>query len=276
MPSTVELVESRTLTLTTQTQVWASWPYADPATAETAAVALSQRPLGMLLRDLTTSPWQGEHEDCWRHEFRYEVPQPNEPDPDEVPGPGDPEPTPDPQFSFELGLRSTRKQFALDETKFGIASQMPDFQAGVDWDGQQFRGVDVLEPYYKFSETYYVPIASITAQYKKDVRQLARRVNNAAFRGFLAGEVLFMGATGSQRDSSFAEITFYFAVDEQEEITTEGGTGPFTRKGWHHTWPLIEEVEDNTANRLATEEIGVYMNRLYKDGDFSKLLIGTA
>ncbi|MEM8864563.1 MAG: hypothetical protein AAGF31_03350, partial [Planctomycetota bacterium] len=91
MPSTVELVSSGTLTAgsdisrVSEEQIWESWDYASAALAETAVLSLSPRPFGMLLRDISTTPKDGQHEDIWQHTLRYEFPTPFESDPENPP-----------------------------------------------------------------------------------------------------------------------------------------------------------------------------------------------
>jgi len=69
--------------------------------------------------------------------------------------------------------------------------------------------VDITVPVYSFSETHYNSLAFVTESYKQTLFGLTGKVNNAAFKGFAAGEVLFLGASGSKRgdeDHGYADI----------------------------------------------------------------------
>jgi hypothetical protein len=65
-------------------------------------------------------------------------------------------------------------------------------------DGDSVQGVDIVVPQLQWTETYDVPHAYVTTAYVKKVSGLTGSVNNGNFRGFAAGEVLFLGASGSQ------------------------------------------------------------------------------
>jgi hypothetical protein len=74
------------------------------------------------------------------------------------------------------------------------------------------EGFDIIVPTCNFSETHYIAVASVTKAYKATLVSLTGKVNNAKFRGFAAGEVLFLGASGSQRGDDW-EITFKFSAN---------------------------------------------------------------
>jgi len=69
----------------------------------------------------------------------------------------------------------------------------------VNGEGTGVEGVDITIPVYNFSETHYLPTLIVTPQYKADLFRLTGRTNQAPFRGFQPGEVLFLGASGSLR-----------------------------------------------------------------------------
>jgi len=60
------------------------------------------------------------------------------------------------------------------------------------------EGVEIVVPVYNFSETHYLPDGQVTQGYKLTLFGLTGKVNNGSFRGFAAGEVLFLGASGSK------------------------------------------------------------------------------
>jgi len=52
----------------------------------------------------------------------------------------------------------------------------------------------------------------VTPAYKTTLFALTGTVNSGAFEGFAAGEVLFLGASGSKRGEEDWEITYRFAA----------------------------------------------------------------
>ncbi|MCK4343502.1 MAG: hypothetical protein KAY37_17450 [Phycisphaerae bacterium] len=81
------------------------------------------------------------------------------------------------------------------------------------------EGVDIAVPVYHFSETHYLPDAIVSPAYRGTLFSLTGKVNGGAFKGFAAGECLFLGAAGAKRGSGDWEITFRFAA------SPKGGAG---------------------------------------------------
>ncbi|MDY7011419.1 MAG: hypothetical protein SVV80_11815 [Planctomycetota bacterium] len=95
----------------------------------------------------------------------------------------------------------------------------PDFQGAVGVTHDNVEGVDITVPVYNFSETHYIDDGDVN---KGAYFALTGKVNNAAWKGFAAGEVLFLGASGSKRGSDDWEITFRFAASPNKTGLTVG------------------------------------------------------
>lgn len=152
----------------------------------------------------------------------------------------------------------------------------PDYKGAIGVaDGTNVEGVDVTMPVYNFAETHYIPAANVTGSYKANIFWLTGRVNQAPFRGFAAGEVLFLGASGSQRGVEDWEITFRFAASPNATNLSVGNITGINKKGWEYLWVRYAEVEDSYAKMLVKEPIAAYVEQVYPYGDFSLLGIGT-
>ena len=97
-----------------------------------------------------------------------------------------------------------------------VPTTAPDFGGaiGVDNDGN-VNGVDITMPVMHFSETHFFKASCVTTTFKKRLAGLTGTINKSAFRGFQAGEVLFLGAAGTRRGTDSEdewEITYRFAV----------------------------------------------------------------
>jgi len=104
--------------------------------------------------------------------------------------------------------------------------------------------------------------------------QLTGRVNTGAFKGFNAGEVLFLGASGSRRGYGDWEITFRFAASPNVTNLTIGDITGINKKGWEYLWVRYADSEDTAAKALVKKPIAVYIERVYDDGNLSLLGIG--
>lgn len=153
-----------------------------------------------------------------------------------------------------------------------------DLDAGV-------QGVDIVSPSFKWTETYDVPSAYVTNEYIRAVGKLTGTVNDAEFRGFPAGEVLFMGATGShewneEKGDGPWTLTFNFV---QSPNAGDGETLPaievgaitdIQKKGHEYLWVMYEPTVE--GGNLIRQPMFVYVNKVYRNGDFSQLGLGTA
>lgn len=156
---------------------------------------------------------------------------------------------------------------------FDIGNYTPaDFQGAIGVNGDSVEGTDITVPIFNFTETHQVPVALVIGAYKKKVFQLTGTVNDAPFKGFAKGEVLFLGASGSQRGAEAWEITYNFAASPNATGITMGDIEDIFKEGWHYLWVRYEDAEDE--DKLIRQPRAVYTERVYDYGDFSQLGIG--
>ena len=125
-------------------------------------------------------------------------------------------------------------------------------------------------------ETHYLSLAAVTDAYKQALFNLTGKVNSGPFRGLAAGECLFLGASGSQRGESDWEITFKFAGSPNKTNIQIGDLQPVpAKKGWEYLWVKYREEEDTAASSLVQRPVAAYVEKVYPEGDFSGLGIGT-
>jgi hypothetical protein len=149
----------------------------------------------------------------------------------------------------------------------------PDFKGAIGVTHDNVEGVDITIPVYSFSETHYVPSATVTSGYKSALYQLTGKTNNGGFREFAEGECLFMGAAGSKRGEEDWEISFNFAASPNVTDLSVGDIHNIQKKGWEYMWVRYADAEDNVAKALVKKPIAVYIEEVYKPSDFSGLLI---
>ena len=149
----------------------------------------------------------------------------------------------------------------------------PDFKGAIGVNNDSVEGTDITIPVYNFKETHYIPIALVTPAYKAALFYLTGKVNAAPFKGFAPGEVLFMGASGSQRGQEDWEITFSFAASPNATGLTVGDITGIDKKGWEYLWVRYQDSED--ADVLVKQPAAAYVEQVYPYGDFSLLGIGT-
>lgn len=152
-------------------------------------------------------------------------------------------------------------------------------------DDDRVAGVDIVVPALQWTETYDVPHGYVTAAYIKSVAAVTGTTNNAAFRTFAKGEVLFIGCTGQQEwDSDRGDgpwsLSYRFVASPNAgsgataPAITVGDITGIEKKGHEYMWVRYESAVDSST--VIKKPKAVYINRVYREGDFSGLGIGVS
>lgn len=83
------------------------------------------------------------------------------------------------------------------------------------------------------------------------------------------------GASGSKRGEDDWEITFRFAASPNKTGLTVGDIVGINKKGWEYMWVRYADAEDAAAKAIVKKPVAVSVEKVYEEGDFSTLGIGT-
>ena len=125
-----------------------------------------------------------------------------------------------------------------------------------------------------FSETHYFSPRFVSTAYKKTVAGLTGCINNAPFKGYFSGEVLFLGASGSRRGNStddWWEISFKFAVSVNRNNLRVGALTVPQKLGWDYMWVRYADNLDGAQSSLIKIPVAAYVERVYPFGNFGAL-----
>jgi hypothetical protein len=151
----------------------------------------------------------------------------------------------------------------------------PDFRGAINVTDDKVEGVDVPSFAFQFSITKQMAAATVTVAYQKNLALLGSGTfNNASFKGWDAGEVSFLGATGSQRDDDYVTLTYKFACQPNATGLTVGDITGVDKLGWDYLWVRYGTYADPTAKCLVQRPIACYVERVLTPSDYSLLLIG--
>jgi len=176
-------------------------------------------------------------------------------------------------YTFDTGGGTQHITQSL-ETKGSYAapgSTAPDFGGAIAATHDDVEGVDITVPVYNFSETHYLNDALVTDAYKGTLFSLTGKTNQGAFRNFDAGEVLFLGASGTKRGKDDWEITYKFAASPNVTSLQIGPITVSSKRGWELLWVRYADDEDSAAKVLVKKPLAVYVERVYEEGNFSGL-----
>lgn len=156
-----------------------------------------------------------------------------------------------------------------------------DFKGSIGVTESSVEGVDILAPALRITMQVRVAGGSITDAYVKDLARLTGKVNNAAFKGYAAGELLFLGANGQQKvGAGDPTITYEFEASENVVGLTytdyQGNNINVASKGGHeYLWVSFADTEDAAAKTVTQRPHTVFVETVYESADFSLLGIGT-
>lgn len=152
----------------------------------------------------------------------------------------------------------------------------PDYKGAIGVTKDSVEGVDIVVPVFAFTEVH--PFNAISQAYKMAVYRATGKTNNAPFRGFDTGEVLFRGCVGERRGNKVTdkwELTFHFAAQENQTDIAVGDITGISKKGWEYMWIRYDDVTDGLAMALVKHPMAVYIEQVYKSTSFGALCIGS-
>ncbi len=172
--------------------------------------------------------------------------------------------------SFDTTGGTVHVTQSFGTNRFGTLA--PDFQGAIGVSDDRVDGVDITIPAYKFSETHFIPRIFVSTSYKNKLFQLTGKVNNATFKNFAAGEVLFLGSTGQRRGREDFEITYNFAASPNiGSIVFTPSITVLNKQGWDYMWLYYADEVDNDAHRIVRRPKAAYVERVYERADFGLL-----
>ncbi len=180
-------------------------------------------------------------------------------------------------FAFDTAGGSKHISQSL-QTILKVPSDAADFAGAIEVDSAgNVNGVDITMPVMNFSETHYLTASQVTTTYKKKLADLTGKINSSKFKGYDAGEVLFLGASGSRcgtNSSDKWEISFKFAVSINSIDLTIGDLTISEKSGWDYLWVRYENDLSTDEKNLIKKPIAAYVEQVYESRDFGELGIG--
>ena len=155
---------------------------------------------------------------------------------------------------------------------FGGGAAVGDFGGaiGVNGPDQDVEGTEIVIPAGKLTISYSHPAGVITMAQIKTLMRNTGVVNSDTFMTFAAGEVLFLGATGSDGTDADAEVSYSFACSENLINQVIGGINVVAKDGWDYAW--IKFAEAVAAGKPVKEPQSIYVERVYRRTNLGLLL----
>ena len=175
----------------------------------------------------------------------------------------------DEETTFDTTGGSEKITQSLGTVRYGLSGAndplVPNFHGAINVTDSGVEGVEQPAPKLEFTITKYWNSTFLTDEYLKILAYATGKMNLNAFRGFAPGEVLFLGASGSQTGNKPWKIQYKFAVSSNAtdiEIPTPSGTITVSEKyGWDYLWLRYALDEDTPAKSVVRVPQGVYVER---------------
>jgi hypothetical protein len=237
----------------------------DPEAVKTALADQSEPTYGGLIRDTYTAKEEGNG--LWLGEVRYVSPGSLR---------REPQPVSTVRETFNSGggtqhitqSRETRMVYASGD--FPVSMDNTKGAIGVTLEGE-VQGCDIVTPAYNFTRRKVFLPGDVDNEYKAIIYALTGKVNDDEFEDFAAGEVLFLGAEGSDRDDGCYEISFSFSAKPNQTDQTIGDIEGIDYGGWDYVWILYVPKENEDTKLVMKVPAGVWVERVYDEGDFDDL-----
>ena len=179
-------------------------------------------------------------------------------------------------YAFETGGGTQHITQSLETVNSYGTGLVPNHKGAIGVTKGGVEGVDIIIPIFRWSETHIVAAAVVTPRYVGTLYALTGQTNNAVWRTFPAGDVLFEGASGSKRGEGDWEIRFSFAASPSKTDQTVGDIMGVVKAGWDYMWIRYKDtVQEVGGVKYATKiPEAVYVERVYESGNFAGLRIG--
>ena len=179
-------------------------------------------------------------------------------------------------LSFSTTSGSGKITQSRGTTAYVASGTAPDFKGAIGVSKDAVEGCEIIVPVFSFQKTRTFPASYVTNTYVKTLSDATGTINSAAFMGFAAQEVIFVGAEGSQKSPDQPwTITFHFKSAANLTGITVGTISGIAKKAWQFLWVLYQETEDTTAKFLTKRPIAVYVEDVYRQSSFSTLGVNT-
>lgn len=152
-------------------------------------------------------------------------------------------------------------------TRYGGSA--PDYGSAINVDKDGVKGVEIGIPGLEFQIEKTLAKGVLRLSYVMTLVTMTYKTNVAAFMNFAAGELLFLGAEFRQSSNAEVTVVFKFSASPNRTGLSFGTITGVAKKGHEYLWIDYEAWE--TGGYVVRRPRGVYVERVYEEGDFSLL-----
>lgn len=182
-------------------------------------------------------------------------------------------------YEFDTSAATQHINFGRKNVGMGVAlgtGAVTDYKLGINVTPDGPQGTDILWPTYSFNETHVFAAADVDNAFKGTIFSLTACVNNAPFKGFAAGEVLFIGAQAKKNtDAGIWTINYKFlASPNRTDVPFNGVDTIPAVKGWDYVWITMEPIKSGPTEKIILRPYQWNIVEVYEYKNFALLDIG--
>ena len=148
----------------------------------------------------------------------------------------------------------------------------PNYGGAIDVQNHEVRGCDVYYPNPTMNIVHCFSAAQMTTAFRNRLLFKTCHVNDATFRGFAAGELLYLTSRITQQGTGrkrYYQVDYTFLISPNQEDMEFGSLKGIDKKGWQYLWLRYKDEVD--SGNLVTPPVGAYVEKVYLNYDFKLL-----
>lgn len=170
-------------------------------------------------------------------------------------------------WSFDTTGGTVHITQAKEELRRYPTATAPNQLGSIAVDGNEVKGVEIIIPAMKINVEYSHPLGVMTLARAKFLANITGTTNNDTFLSFAPGEVLFLGANGSDGTTADAKVGYQFAMATNVTGQTIGSIAGVAKRGWEVAWIRYHDTitvadSKDQPTRVAKH---VYVDRVYEE-----------
>jgi len=147
--------------------------------------------------------------------------------------------------------------------------------------GYEVKGLDIVVPKLELTCTTSFAPNVVTIEWIKAIAEMTGKTNDAVWKTFERGELLFMGARIKAKYREKTTVTFTFSASENIVAADNvmigaggggAGFGPIEKSGHQYQWVYF--VQDVQANQVLMKAKQALIETVYREADFTELGLG--
>lgn len=132
------------------------------------------------------------------------------------------------------------------------------------------EGADIVIPALKLTYTFKQPQGIVTEDYANQLARVTGTTNLNPYRVYAAGELLFVGGTGSDGSDAEAEVSYQFIASQNVTGISIGGISGIAKNGHDYAW--VEFEDDVHSGEAVQRPKRVHVDLIYDSTDFASAL----